>query len=275
MPPSPHPDFSRGHSPVGGDPHILIDSDRMFEAFHLSLRQLLEVARGQPRAGTGCGITGHQPRVAHHHPGCQVHLLANDCQRDEERAHSDVPVPPAPQCPSRPTAALHPTPAAPQWVKQIPGEQPAVEPSVPPQPRTGAAWAIPGWLLDRHSPQPVFLFPTAHASFPHRTHVLVPVYSCLRGWPMRPQNAIPLVTDTDTVLAHRETTRLQKRSRCSPAHPASSLPASPLSTSLGHWPSCPASLGFGVQRAQGCKGPRRQGQGTGLRAQAGTFGHFS
>lgn len=36
----------RGHSPLLGDPHILVDSARMSKAFHLSLRQLLEVVRG-------------------------------------------------------------------------------------------------------------------------------------------------------------------------------------------------------------------------------------
>lgn len=74
----------RGHSPPLGDPHILIDSARTAKAFHLSLRQLLEVVRGQPRGGVGHCITGHQPRVVHHHPGCQIHLLANDCQRQRE-----------------------------------------------------------------------------------------------------------------------------------------------------------------------------------------------
>ena len=74
----------RGHSPPLGDPHILIDGARMAKAFHLSLRQLLEVVRGQLRGGVGRCITGHQPRVVHHHPGCQIHLLANDCQRQRE-----------------------------------------------------------------------------------------------------------------------------------------------------------------------------------------------
>lgn len=72
----------RGHSPLLGDAHILIGSARLPNAFHLSRRQLLEVVRGQPRGGVGHCITGHQPRVVHHHPGCQVHLLANDCQRE-------------------------------------------------------------------------------------------------------------------------------------------------------------------------------------------------
>ena len=75
----------RGHSPCLGDSHILIDSARTDNAFQFSLWQLLEVVRGQPRGGISRCITGHQPRVAHHHPGCQIHLLAKDCQGERQR----------------------------------------------------------------------------------------------------------------------------------------------------------------------------------------------
>lgn len=73
------------HSPLLGDPHILIDMAGIVNTFQLCLPQLLEEVTGQARGCVGGFITGHQPRVVHHQAGSQIHLMANHCHR--ERTH--------------------------------------------------------------------------------------------------------------------------------------------------------------------------------------------
>lgn len=157
----------------------------------------------------------------------------------------------------------------PQRDQQNPGEQTATEPVLLPRARTRTARAAPDRLLGKPSPSPpsssrvLCLSRPTPASRASDTRLL-PVYSCLRGWPVTPQNTIPLVTATDTALAHRETVQLQQRPRRSPARPDSSLPASPLGASLGHLPSCPASAGPGDVESSGAQHThvaRDKGQG--------------
>ena len=144
----------------------------------------------------------------------------------------------------------------PQRGQQNPGEQSAMEPVLPPRARTSTAWAVPEWLLGKPSPSPPSSSRLLCLSRPRPTFRasgtrLLPVYSFLRGWPVMPQNTIPLVTATDTALAHRETAQLQQRPTPSPARPAPSPPAPPLGPSLGHLPSCPASAGLGGLESSG------------------------
>lgn len=149
----------------------------------------------------------------------------------------------------------------PQRGQQNPGEQPATEPILPPRARTRAAWAVPDRLLGKPSPSPppssrlLCLSRPTTASRTSDTR-LVPVYSYLTGWPVTPQNTVPLVTATDTALAHGETVRLQQRPRCGPARPASPLPAPPLGASLGHLPSCPASAALRDLESSGAQHTR-------------------
>lgn len=89
-------------------------------------------------------------------------------------------------------------------------------------------WAIPDQLLGRFSPMP--------ASCTSDT-CLVPVYSCLSGWPMSPQNVgvtATLITATDTSLAHTERVWLEQLS-CPPGF-------IPSCTSSQHQPGPPAIL---------------------------------
>lgn len=151
--------------------------------------------------------------------------------------------------------------STPQQGQQNPGEQPATETILPPRARTGTAWAVPDQLLGKPSPSlpsSSRLLCLSRPTLPSRASdtCLVPVYSCLSGWPVTPQNTVPPVTATDTALAHRETVRLQQCPRCSSARPASSLPAPPLGTSLGHLPSCPASTGLGGMESSGAQHTR-------------------
>ena len=135
----------------------------------------------------------------------------------------------------------------PQRGQQNPGEQPATEPILPLRARTGAACAIPDPLLGKPSPSPPSSSRLLCLSRPMPAYRasdtrLVPVYSCLTGWPVIPQNTIPLVTATDTALAHRETVWLQQCPRCTP-----------LGASLGHLPSCPARAGLGDVESSGAQ----------------------
>lgn len=79
----PHPDGR--HSPLVGDPHILIDRAGICNTFQLCLWQLLEEVTGQARGLVGVFITGHQPGVVHHQAGTQIRLIANHCHG--ERTH--------------------------------------------------------------------------------------------------------------------------------------------------------------------------------------------
>lgn len=158
----------------------------------------------------------------------------------------------------------------PQRDQQNPGEQTDTEPILLSRSRTRTARAAPDRLLGKPSPSPpsssrvLCLSRPTPASHASDTRPL-PVYSCLRGWPpVTPQNTVPLVTATDTALAHKETVQLQQRPRRSPACPDSSLPASPLGASLGHLPSCPASAGPGDVESSGAQHThvaRDKGQG--------------